>query len=131
MKALADLRQARVDGRYLIIEGEINSQLVEHFQLQTEQAYQNIPEDDLIIELNTPGGDLACMNELFSEISVLGANDKLWIVGRGLVASAGLYLLGAVPREKRVALPYTKFFHHPAELSFHVSKSVKSKKQRK
>ena len=112
METIADLRSARVEGRCLLIQGVIDANLVESFQEQVEAIYENAAEAEFVVELNTPGGDMDCMNTVYTELATLAATDAVWLVGRGIVASAGIYLLGAVPRQKRVALPFTKFFHH-------------------
>lgn len=95
--------------RQILLSGEINKALAEKIirQLLILEADS---EDPIKVYIDSPGGDADAGYAIFDMIRFIKA--PVYIIGMGLVASAGAIILLAAPREKRFALPNSHYLIH-------------------
>ena len=67
-------------------------------------------DDDIRIFVNSPGGHVESGDSIHDMIKFI--KPKVWIIGTGWVASAGALIYVSVPKERRLALPNTRFLLH-------------------
>ncbi len=97
--------------RTILLSGEVNKALAERVirQLLLLEAESS---DPIKLMIDSPGGDADAGYAIFDMIRFIGA--PVWIVGMGLVASAGALILLAAPKERRVGLPNSPLPDPPA-----------------
>lgn len=95
--------------RTVLLFGEITSQLAER---TTAQLLALAAESDKPIRLylNSPGGHVESGDTLYDVIRFI--EPEVTVVGSGWVASAGALIFAACDRERRLALPNTRFLLH-------------------
>ncbi|NNM67158.1 MAG: ATP-dependent Clp protease proteolytic subunit [Spirochaetales bacterium] len=95
--------------RTLLLSGEIDKSLAERIvrQLLVLEAESS---DPIKLFIDSPGGDADAGYAIFDMIRFVKA--PVWIVGMGLVASAGALVLLAAPKERRVGLPNSHYLIH-------------------
>ena len=97
------------ESRTVLVFGEINMALAERVsaQLLALAAENSKPVRVLI---NSPGGHVESGDTIHDVLRFI--EPEVTIVGTGWVASAGALIVTAAPRERRLALPNTRFLLH-------------------
>lgn len=103
------------DARTVLVFGEVSSALAESVsaQLLALAATSRAP---IRVVLHSQGGHVEAGDTIFDVLRIL--EPEVTIVGTGWVASAGALIYSAVPRERRLALPNTRFLLHPPSGGF-------------
>jgi ATP-dependent Clp protease protease subunit len=95
--------------RTVLVMGEVTSQLAERVTMQL-LALAASGAEPIRIVLHSPGGHVESGDTIHDVIRFV--EPQVRIVGTGWVASAGALIYCAVPRERRYALPNTRFLLH-------------------
>jgi ATP-dependent Clp protease protease subunit len=104
-KALDHLFAART----VLIFGEITQDLAERTCRQL-LALAHVGRAPVRILINSPGGHVESGDSIHDLIKFIGP--PVHVIGSGWVASAGALIFAAAERERRVALPNTRFLLH-------------------
>ncbi len=106
------LRERLFKARTLIISGEINQRLASEVMGQL-LAMSSESDTTITIFINSQGGHVESGDTIHDMVRFIRAPVRM--VGTGWVASAGALIYVAVPRDRRFALPNTRFLlHQPA-----------------
>ncbi len=98
--------------RTLIISGEINQKLAANVIGQL-LAMDGQSHDPIRIFINSQGGHVESGDTIHDMIRFIGS--EVTMIGTGWVASAGALIYVAVPKERRLSLPHTRYLlHQPA-----------------
>ncbi len=98
--------------RYVMIFGEIDDK-VAHATCRRLLALSQESDAPITVLISSPGGHVESGDAIHDMIRFVRA--PVTIVGTGWVASAGTHIYLAVPKERRLALPNTRFMiHQPA-----------------
>lgn len=91
-----------LETRTILLSGQVNKELAERVirQLLLLEAKSS---DPIKVMIDSPGGDVDAGYAIFDMIRFVKA--EVWMIGMGLVASAGALILLAAPKERRVAFP--------------------------
>jgi ATP-dependent Clp protease protease subunit len=97
------------EARTILLFGEISSAVSERVssQLLALAARERGP---IRMFVHSPGGHVEAADSIFDIIRYI--EPEVTVVGSGWVASAGALIYCAVPRERRLALPNTRFMLH-------------------
>jgi len=95
--------------RTLLIHGEVTSRMARDVTAQL-LALSGDSDDDITIYIHTEGGHVESGDSIHDMISFVKPRIKM--VGTGWVASAGVHIYLAVPKEDRYCLPNTRFLIH-------------------
>ena len=95
--------------RSIFIYGGITQELAHKVCAQLV-ALAAASDDDIRIFVNSPGGHVESGDSIHDMIKFI--KPKVWIIGTGWVASAGALIYVSVPKERRLALPNTRFLLH-------------------
>ena len=95
--------------RSIFIYGGINQELAQKVCSQLV-ALAAASDEDIRIYVNSPGGHVESGDSVHDMIKFI--KPKVWMIGTGLVASAGALIYVAVPKERRICLPNTRFLLH-------------------
>jgi ATP-dependent Clp protease protease subunit len=99
-------------GRYVMIFGEIDDK-VAHATCRRLLALSQESDAPITLLISSPGGHVESGDAIHDMIRFVRA--PVTIVGTGWVASAGTHIYLSVPKERRLALPNTRFMiHQPA-----------------
>jgi ATP-dependent Clp protease protease subunit len=95
--------------RQILLSGEVNKELAEKIvrQLLVLEADSSEP---VRVFIDSPGGDVDAGFAIFDMIRFV--NMPVYLIGMGLVASAAALILLAVPKERRIALPNSRYLIH-------------------
>ncbi len=104
-----ELSEKFMKTRTILLSGEIDKSLAERVirQLLVLEADSDEP---IKLMIDSPGGDADAGYAIFDMIRFVKA--PVWILGMGLVASAGALVLLAAPRERRLGLPNSHYLIH-------------------
>ncbi len=104
-----ELSEKFMKTRTILLSGEIDKSLAERVirQLLVLEADS---EEPIKLMIDSPGGDADAGYAIFDMIRFVKA--PVWIIGMGLVASAGALVLLAAPRERRLGLPNSHYLIH-------------------
>ena len=104
-----ELAQKMLKTRTILLTGEINKDLGEKIvkQLLLLEADSDEP---IKIFIDSPGGDADAGYAMFDMIRFI--KPDVYTIGMGLVASAGALVLLAVPKERRIGLPNSRYLIH-------------------
>jgi ATP-dependent Clp protease protease subunit len=98
--------------RYVMVFGEIDDK-VAHATCRRLLALSQESDAPITLLLSSPGGHVESGDAIHDMIRFVRA--PVTIIGTGWVASAGTHIYLAVPKERRLALPNTRFMiHQPA-----------------
>ncbi|MEO8900937.1 MAG: ATP-dependent Clp protease proteolytic subunit [Polyangiaceae bacterium] len=97
------------DSRTVLIFGEINMALAESVSAQL-LALASESHDPIRVLINSPGGHVESGDTIYDVLRFI--KPEVTILGTGWVASAGATIFTAAPRERRFALPNTRFLLH-------------------
>lgn len=95
--------------RRVLVFGEVTPRLAEHVSLQL-LALAASSREPIVVFINSPGGHVESGDTIHDVIRFVDADIK--VVGTGWVASAGALIYAAVDRDRRYALPNTRFLLH-------------------
>lgn len=95
--------------RTILISGEINKELAERVIRQL-LILETESDDPIRVFIDSPGGDADAGYGIFDTIRFV--TPQVWMVGVGLVASAGALILLAGDKDKRVAFPNSHYLIH-------------------
>ncbi|HEY9108768.1 MAG TPA: ATP-dependent Clp protease proteolytic subunit [Roseateles sp.] len=99
-------------GRYVMIFGEIDDKIA-HATCRRLLALSQESDAPITLLISSPGGHVESGDAIHDMIRFVRAPVNM--VGTGWVASAGTHIYLAVPKERRFALPNTRFMiHQPA-----------------
>lgn len=103
------LLERLLETRTIILSGQVNKELAERVirQLLLLEAKS---QDPIKIMIDSPGGDVDAGYAIFDMARFVSA--PVWMIGMGLVASAGALILLAAPKEQRIALPNSHYLIH-------------------
>jgi ATP-dependent Clp protease protease subunit len=107
-----DARNLLFKNRTLIISGEINQKLAANVIGQL-LAMDTVSQDPITIFINSQGGHVESGDTIHDVVQFVASPVRM--IGTGWVASAGALIYVAVPRERRLSLPHTRYLlHQPA-----------------
>jgi ATP-dependent Clp protease protease subunit len=107
-----DARNLLFKNRTLIISGEINQKLAANVIGQL-LAMDTVSSDPITIFINSQGGHVESGDTIHDVVQFVSSPVRM--IGTGWVASAGALIYVAVPRERRLSLPHTRYLlHQPA-----------------
>ena len=97
------------ESRTVLVFGEIDMLLAERVsaQLLALASESALP---IRVLLNSPGGHVESADTIYDVLRFI--EPEVTILGTGWVASAGALIFTAAPRERRLALPNTRFMLH-------------------
>ena len=95
--------------RSIFIYGGITQELAQKVCTQLV-ALAAAGDEDIRIYVNSPGGHVESGDSIHDMIKFI--KPKVWMIGTGWVASAGALIYVSVPKERRIALPNTRFLLH-------------------
>ncbi|MFT7775881.1 ATP-dependent Clp protease proteolytic subunit [Roseateles sp.] len=99
-------------GRYVMIFGEIDDKMA-HATCRRLLALSQESDAPITLLISSPGGHVESGDAIHDMIRFVRA--PVTTVGTGWVASAGTHIYLAAPKERRLALPNTRFMiHQPA-----------------
>ena len=101
-----------LEARTILISGEITSKLAQAVTAQL-LAMASISDDDITVFIHSEGGHVESGDTIHDMIRFVKPRVKM--VGTGWVASAGVHIYVAVPKEDRFCLPNTRFLIHQPE----------------
>ena len=97
------------DSRTVLVFGEINMALAERVSAQLLALAAENPRPIRVV-INSPGGHVESADTIHDVLRFI--EPEVTILGTGWVASAGALIFTAAPRERRLALPNTRFMLH-------------------
>ncbi|PKA41243.1 ATP-dependent Clp protease proteolytic subunit [Rhizobium sullae] len=95
--------------RSIFIYGPINQEIAQKVCSQLV-ALAAASDDDIRIYVSSPGGHVESGDSIHDMVKFIKPN--VWMIGTGWVASAGALIYVAVPKERRLCLPNTRFLLH-------------------
>ena len=96
--------------RQIILSGEINKELAEKIVRQLLVLEADDSEKTIYMYIDSPGGDVDAGFAIFDTIRFISCPDVL--IGMGLIASAAALIHLAVPAERRLGLPNSRYLIH-------------------
>jgi ATP-dependent Clp protease protease subunit len=104
--------QLLFNSRYVMIFGEIDDKMA-HATCRRLLALSQESDAPITLLISSPGGHVESGDAIHDMIRFVRA--PVTVVGTGWVASAGTHIYLAAPKERRLALPNTRFMiHQPA-----------------
>jgi len=104
------LQEKFLKTRQILLSGEINKDLADKIVRQLLILEADDAEKTIYMYIDSPGGDVDAGFAIFDMIRFIKA--PVVLVGMGLIASAATLVLLAVPKEKRVGLPNSRYLIH-------------------
>jgi ATP-dependent Clp protease, protease subunit len=95
--------------RTVLIFGEITQDLAER-TCRDLLALAHTSREPIRVVVNSPGGHVESGDAIHDLLRFI--EPEVQIIGSGWVASAGALIFAAAPRERRIALPNTRFMLH-------------------
>ncbi|MBQ9630220.1 MAG: ATP-dependent Clp protease proteolytic subunit [Treponema sp.] len=96
--------------RQIILSGEINKDLADKIVRQLLVLEADSDKKTIYMYIDSPGGDVDAGFAIFDMIRFV--KSPVMLIGMGLIASAAALVLLAVPKEKRVGLPNSRYLIH-------------------
>lgn len=97
------------EARTVLVFGEITMALAERVSAQL-LALASENEQPIRVLINSPGGHVESGDTIYDVLRFV--EPEVTVLGTGWVASAGALIYCAVPRERRLSLPNTRFMLH-------------------
>jgi len=97
------------EARTVLLFGEINMILAERISAQL-LALASENDRPIRVVINSPGGHVESGDTIYDVLRFI--EPEVTILGTGWVASAGALIFAAVPRQRRICLPNTRFMLH-------------------
>jgi ATP-dependent Clp protease protease subunit len=103
------LAERLLETRTILLSGQVNKELAERVvrQFLLLEAKSSEP---IKVMIDSPGGDVDAGYAIFDMARFV--KPDVWMIGMGLVASAGALILLAAPKERRVAFPNSHYLIH-------------------
>ncbi len=98
-----------LDARTILIHGEVTSPLAQIVSAQL-LAMASDSDDDITVFVHSEGGHVEAGDTIHDMVRFV--KPRVRMIGTGWVASAGVHIYLAVPKEDRFALPNTRFMIH-------------------
>jgi len=98
-----------LDARSIMISGDINQKLAQKVATQL-LVLQELGDGPIKLFINSQGGHVEAGDTIHDMIRFV--RPDVYIVGTGWVASAGVNIFLAAPKERRFSLPNTRFMIH-------------------
>ena len=95
--------------RSIFIYGPITQELAQKVNTQLV-ALAAASDEDIRIYVNSPGGHVESGDSIHDMVKFI--KPKVWMIGTGWVASAGALIYVGAAKERRIALPNTRFLLH-------------------
>jgi len=95
--------------RSIFIYGPITQELAQKVNTQLV-ALAAASDEDIRIYVNSPGGHVESGDSVHDMVKFI--KPKVWMIGTGWVASAGALIYVSAAKERRIALPNTRFLLH-------------------
>ncbi len=95
--------------RTILLSGEVNKETAEKV-ISRLLLLESQSDDPIRILIDSPGGDVDAGYAIFDMARFV--KPPVWMIGMGLVASAGALILLAAPKERRVGLPNSHYLIH-------------------
>ena len=96
--------------RQIILSGEINKELAEKIVRQLLVLEADDSEKTIYMYIDSPGGDVDAGFAIFDTIRFISC--PVVLIGMGLIASAAALIHLAVPTERRLGLPNSRYLIH-------------------
>lgn len=96
--------------RQIILSGEINKELAEKIVRQLFVLEADDSKKTIYVYIDSPGGDVDAGFAIFDAIRFISC--PVVLIGMGLIASAAALILLAVPAERRLGLPNSRYLIH-------------------
>lgn len=103
------LVERMLETRTILLSGQVNKELAERVVRQM-LLLEAKSSDPIKVMIDSPGGDVDAGYAIFDMARFI--RPEVWMIGMGLVASAGALILLAAPKERRVGLPNSHFLIH-------------------
>src|SRR4051812_39710885 len=94
------------ESRTVLVFGEIDMRLAERVGAELLALSAESPAPIRVL-INSPGGHVESGDTIYDLIRFI--EPEVTVIGTGWVASAGALIFAAAPRERRLALPNTRF----------------------
>ena len=104
------LMQKFLNTRQIILSGEVNKELAEKVVRQLLILESDSAAKPIYVYIDSPGGDVDAGFAIFDMIRFIKA--PVYMIGMGLVASAGALILLAAPKNYRLGLPNSHYLIH-------------------
>jgi len=95
--------------RTILLSGEVNKEMAEKV-VSRLLLLESQSEEPVRILIDSPGGDVDAGYAIFDMARFVKA--PVFMIGMGLVASAGALILLAAPKERRIGLPNSHYLIH-------------------
>ena len=95
--------------RSIFIYGPITQELAQKVNTQLV-ALAAASDEDIRVYVNSPGGHVESGDSIHDMVKFI--KPKVWMIGTGWVASAGALIYASAAKERRIALPNTRFLLH-------------------
>ena len=95
--------------RTILIAGEVNKEMAEKV-VSRLLLLESLSDDPVRIMIDSPGGDVDAGYAIFDMARFV--KPIIYMIGMGLVASAGALILLAAPKERRIGLPNSHYLIH-------------------
>jgi ATP-dependent Clp protease protease subunit len=105
------------ESRIITYANEVSRKTAHDLIVKLLALNEEDPARPIRLFLNSPGGDVDAGFAIFDVIRFIGA--PVDIVCTGLAASAGVVILLASPKERRVTLPHARFLIHQPSSGAH------------
>ncbi len=103
------MEKALYEARTILLTGEVNDKLARSVSAQL-LAYSAVNDKPILLVVSSPGGHVESGDMIHDMIKFVKA--PVNILGTGWCASAGALIYAAGTRERRFALPNTRFLLH-------------------
>lgn len=104
------LQEKFLKTRQILLSGEIDKDLADKIVRQLLILEADDDKKTIYMYIDSPGGDVDAGFAIFDMIRFIKA--PVVLVGMGLIASAATLVLLAVPKDKRVGLPNSRYLIH-------------------
>ena len=104
------LMQKFLNTRQIILSGEVNKELAEKVVRQLLILESDSATKPIYVYIDSPGGDVDAGFAIFDMIRFI--KPPVYMIGMGLVASAGALILLASPKNYRLGLPNSHYLIH-------------------
>lgn len=96
--------------RQILLSGEINKDLADKIVRQLLVLEADDSEKPIYMYIDSPGGDVDAGFAIFDMIRFI--KPEVYLIGMGLIASAGALILLASDKDHRLALPNSRYLIH-------------------
>ena len=96
--------------RQIVLTGEVNKELADSIAKQLLILDSEDNKSPIYMYIDSPGGDVDAGFAIYDVIRFVKA--PVYLIGMGLIASAATLILIAVPKERRIGLPNSRYLIH-------------------